>query len=65
MQYPLTLTFKFWSLAPQLSIQDGTGGTLFCIRQRLFKLKEVINVFADLQRTQLKYEIKADRVIEL
>lgn len=64
MQYPLTLTFKFWSLAPQLSVQDATGDTLFCIRQKLFKLKEVINVFADLQRTQLRYEIKADRIID-
>ncbi|MBW4490213.1 MAG: hypothetical protein KME12_20725 [Trichocoleus desertorum ATA4-8-CV12] len=64
MQYPLTLTFKFWSLAPQLSVEDATGDTLFCIRQKLFKLKEVINVFADLERTQLKYEIKADRIID-
>nr|WP_315870997.1 hypothetical protein [Trichocoleus desertorum] len=64
MQYPLTLTFKFWSLAPQLSVEDATGDTIFCIRQKLFKLKEVINVFADLQRTQLKYEIKADRIID-
>ncbi|MEP0871954.1 hypothetical protein NDA01_19240 [Trichocoleus desertorum AS-A10] len=65
MQYPLTLTFKLWSLAPQLALQDATGdNTVFCIRQKLFKLKEVINVFADLQRTQLKYEIKADRIID-
>jgi uncharacterized protein YxjI len=64
MQYPLTLTFKFWSLAPQLSVQDAAGVTHFCIRQKLFKLKEVINVFADLQRTQLQYEIKADRIID-
>ncbi|HEY9750194.1 MAG TPA: hypothetical protein V6C63_16035 [Allocoleopsis sp.] len=64
MQYPLTLTFKLWSLAPQLTLQDGTGETIFCIRQKLFKLKEVIGVFADLQRTQLKYEIKADRIID-
>ena len=64
MQYPLTLTFKLWSLAPQLALQDATGETVFCIRQKLFKLKEVIGVFADLQRTQLKYEIKADRIID-
>ncbi|MBD1863177.1 hypothetical protein H6F72_16065 [Trichocoleus sp. FACHB-46] len=64
MQYPLTLTFKLWSLAPQLALQDATGDTVFCIRQKLFKLKEVINVFSDLERTQLRYEIKADRIID-
>ena len=64
MQYPLTLTFKLWSLTPQLSIEDATGNSIFCIRQKLFKLKEAINVFADPERTQLRYEIKADRIID-
>lgn len=64
MQYPLELTFKLWSLAPQISLQDSTGKTIFYVRQKLFKLKEVIGVFADLQRTQLCYEIKADRIID-
>ena len=64
MQYPLELTFKLWSLSPQLTVQDATGTPIFCIRQKMFKLKEAIGVFADLQRTQLRYEIKADRIID-
>lgn len=64
MQYPLTLTFKLWSLAPQLLIHDAAGNPIFCMRQKLFKLKEAISVFADPQRTQLQYEIKADRIID-
>lgn len=64
MQYPLKLTFKFWALAPQISVVDAQGQLAFYIRQKLFKLKEVINVFADENRSQQLYTIKADRIID-
>lgn len=64
MQYPLKLTFKFWALAPQISVVDAQGQLSFYIRQKLFKLKEVINVFADENRSQQLYTIKADRIID-
>jgi hypothetical protein len=64
MQYPLQLTFKFWALAPQITVADPQGQTVFYIRQKLFKLKEVINVFADTNRSQQLYTIKADRIID-
>ncbi|MGP1375205.1 MAG: hypothetical protein ACTS3T_20420 [Almyronema sp.] len=64
MQYPLTLTFKFWALAPQILVTDASGNVVFYIRQKLFKLKEAIGVFADPEQTQLRYEIKADRILD-
>ena len=64
MKYPLELTFKLWTLAPQMTVKDSSGQLVFCIRQKLFKLREAIGVFGDLQRTQLRYEIKADRIID-
>ncbi|NEP15530.1 MAG: hypothetical protein F6J97_01360 [Leptolyngbya sp. SIO4C1] len=64
MQYPLTLTFKFWALAPQITVQDSSGRLVFYIRQKLLKLKESIGVFADKERQQQLYEIKADRIID-
>lgn len=64
MQYPLKLTFKFWALSPQISVVDAQGQLSFYIRQKLFKLKEVINVFADENRSQQLYTIKADRIID-
>jgi len=63
MKYPLTLKFK-WSFAPQITIADSSEELQFFVRQKLFKLKEAIGVFADEKRTQLKYEIKADRIID-
>lgn len=64
MQYPLELTFKFWSLTPQMTIADAQGNPYFYVRQQLFRLKEVINVFADTQRSQELFTIKADRIID-
>lgn len=64
MHYPLKLTFKFWALAPQISVVDAEEHLSFYIRQKLFKLKEVINVFADENRSQQLYTIKADRIID-
>jgi hypothetical protein len=64
MQYPLELTFKFWAFAPQMSVVDAQGNLVFYVRQKLFKLKEAITVFADTERTQPLYYIKADRIID-
>jgi len=64
MQYPLELTFKFWALAPQISVTDASGQLVLYIRQKLFKLREAIHVFADAQRSQELYRIHADRIID-
>ncbi|NJO41585.1 MAG: hypothetical protein HC769_09485 [Cyanobacteria bacterium CRU_2_1] len=64
MQYPLTLTFKLWAFAPQISVVDPQERLIFYVRQKLFRFKEAINVFADVNRTQVLYNIKADRIID-
>ncbi|AFY48151.1 hypothetical protein Nos7524_2308 [Nostoc sp. PCC 7524] len=64
MQYPLELTFKLWALAPQISVADHQGNLVFYVKQKLFKLKEAITIFADADRTRPLYYIKADRIID-
>ena len=64
MNYPLTLTFKLLALASQIYIRDASGGTVGYVKQKLLKLKEDINVFADENQTRLLFNIKADRVID-
>ncbi|MBW4556104.1 MAG: hypothetical protein KME59_09215 [Trichormus sp. ATA11-4-KO1] len=64
MQYPLELTFKLWALAPQISVVDVQGNLTFYVKQKLFKLKEAITIFADVERTHPLYYIKADRIID-
>lgn len=64
MNYPLKLSFKLLALASQIYIRDANGQLLGYVKQKLLKLKEDINVFADEQQTQHLYNIKADRVLD-
>jgi uncharacterized protein YxjI len=64
MQFPLKLTFKILAVAPQITVTDASGQTLFYVKQKLFKLKEAITVFSDSSQTKELYKINADRVID-
>lgn len=64
MQYPITLRFKLFSLAQQISARDAGGGELLYIRQKMFKFKEQVDVFRDSSQKQLLFRIAADRMID-
>jgi hypothetical protein len=64
MDYPLQLSFKIVALAPQLSVTDANGNLQLYVKQKLFKLKEAVTVFADKEQSQPLYNMKADRVID-
>ena len=64
MSYPLTLRFKILAIARQLSVRDSDGRLLMYVKQKAFKLKEAITVFADEAQTQPLYRIAADRIID-
>lgn len=63
-RYPLEMVFKVISLGPQMSVTDADGNLVFYVKQKLFKLKEEVIVFADQEQTQELYRINADRVID-
>src|SRR3990170_2627107 len=52
------------ALAPQLSVTDAAGQQIFYVKQKLFKLKEAVNVFADAAQTRKLYTINADRILD-
>lgn len=64
MNYPLKLSFKILAIARQLSVTDSTGRLIFYVKQKAFKLKEAVTVFADEGQTQALYTINADRVLD-
>lgn len=64
MNYPLQLSFKLLAIASQIYIRDANGNLLGYVKQKLFKFKEEINVFADEGQTQKLFGIKADRVLD-
>lgn len=64
MNYPVSLSFKLLALASQIYIRDSGGNLIGYVKQKLLKLKEDINVYADEQQTQHLFNIKADRVLD-
>ena len=65
MNYPLQLSFEILSVARKLSIVDAAGNLSFFVKQKMFKLKESVTVFADVDQRLPLYELKADRVIDI
>lgn len=63
-QFPLTLRMKLLAVAPQFFVVDANQKPVAYIKQKLFKLKESINVFADETQTDVLYTIAADRIID-
>ncbi|MBN2799719.1 MAG: hypothetical protein JXX28_11280 [Deltaproteobacteria bacterium] len=64
MNYPLRLNFKILGLAPQIFLRDAAGEDVFYVKQKLFKLKEAVQVFKDKSRADLRYTIGADRILD-
>lgn len=64
MNYPIDFSFKLLALASQIYIRDSSGNLMGYVKQKLFKLKEDINVFADESQTQQLFNIKADRIMD-
>lgn len=64
MQYPLDLRFKIAAIASQIYVTDASGNTVFYVKQKLFKLKENIEIYTDSTKTQKIYTVKADRIID-
>lgn len=64
MNFPLSMTFKVITLAQEITVTDSGGQVVAYVKQKAFKLKEDIQVFADSGQTRLLYTIKADRVID-
>jgi len=64
MNYPLQLSFEVLSIARKLSVIDAAGNLSFFVKQKAFKLKESVTVFADVDQKLPLYELAADRVID-
>lgn len=64
MKYPIDLSFKILALASRVYIRDANGNLIGYVKQKLLKLKEDINVYADESQSQLRFNIKADRVLD-
>jgi hypothetical protein len=64
MQYPLTLRFKLLTFGQRITVTDANDRMLMYVQQKMFKLKENVEIFSDQSRTSLMFRIQADRIID-
>lgn len=64
MQYPIDLRFKLMTLGQRITATDASGQPLLFIKQKMFKLKEKVQIYSDAKLTREIFQISADRIID-
>lgn len=62
--YPLHLKFRITTLHNDFTATDSIGNVRAYAKQKLFRLKEHVQIFGDTSQAELKYEIKADKWLD-
>jgi uncharacterized protein YxjI len=64
LQYPLDLSFKIVAINPQVRMTDASGRLVAYVKQKAFRLREDVTIFADEAQTQPLYRIQANRILD-
>ena len=64
MQFPLNFTFKITTISNDFRVNDATGAEVAFVRQKLFKLKEEVQIFNNESRSQLIFTVKANKWLD-
>lgn len=64
MNHPLSFRFKLLAFSPQIYVTDAEGHEVLYVKQKLFRLREKVEVHTDSSRRQLLCTIEADRIID-
>jgi hypothetical protein len=62
--YPYNFQFKIGTIHNDFVAKDATGITKSFVKQKIFKLKEHVEVFSDESRTELLYNIRANKWLD-
>lgn len=65
LDFPLAVSFKIIALAPQIALTDARGHLIGYVRQKLFKLKEAVTIYSDVEQKNPVFRIAADRVLDI
>lgn len=64
LHFPLDFQFKIFTPSNDFSVMNAQGKEIAYTRQKIFKIKEGIEIFTDSSRDQRLYQINADRIID-
>ena len=65
MKYPLNLSFKLITFIRQIYVTDSDGKSVLYVKQKIFKLKEHVELFTDDTKEKKLCDIKTDNIIDL
>ena len=63
LHYPVTATFSILSIGQTVRVNDSLATLILYVKQKAFRLKAEVIVYADEQRTQPVYRIRGDRMM--
>lgn len=64
IMFPLDFKFKIFTPSNDFCVFDAQGNQIAYMRQKMFKLKEAVEIFSDDTRSERLYQIHADRIID-
>ena len=64
LNYPLDFVFKIFTPSNDFNVIDASGNDVAYTRQKMFRLKEAVDVFNNSSRSEVLYTLKADRIID-
>lgn len=64
LRFPIKFKFKIIAFSNSLTATDANGHVVAYVKQKKFKLKEVITVFADETKVEEMYKIEADKIMD-
>lgn len=63
-QYPLNFLFKITTVSNDFTATDAAGKTIFFVREKLFKLRDHINVYRDESKKEILYDLVSNKIID-
>ena len=64
INFPVNFQFKISTLSNDFIAKDAGGTTIAYVKQKMFKLKEDVNIYNDESKSRIIYNIKADRWLD-
>ena len=58
LKYPLDLRFKLLTFGQRITATDAEGRTLMFIKQKMFKLKEKVEIYSDTSQSNLIFTLQ-------
>jgi uncharacterized protein YxjI len=62
--YPIKVRFKIGTIYNDFTATDSVGNVIGYCKQKIFKLKEHVQIFEDTNQANIKYEIRANKWLD-